>query len=135
MLSVANLDDLVPADVAAAQVADLPAEVVHEHPLLAKVVFEIPVIVFLVPLVPDGRRRPATFIMAVPDFKNGIAHDILSFFHSASGAWYRSSCLYMVDHLEGDCSAFLPTLPARSVHCVVPSPPYRGLRSYLLGDH
>jgi DNA modification methylase len=32
--------------------------------------------------------------------------------------------------LEGDCRALLPTLPAASVHCVVTSPPYWGLRDY-----
>jgi len=32
--------------------------------------------------------------------------------------------------LEGDCRALLPRLPAASVHCVVTSPPYWGLRDY-----
>jgi DNA modification methylase len=32
--------------------------------------------------------------------------------------------------LEGDCRAILPTLPEASVHCVVTSPPYWGLRDY-----
>ena len=32
--------------------------------------------------------------------------------------------------LEGDCREVLPTLPAASVHCVVTSPPYWGLRDY-----
>ena len=32
--------------------------------------------------------------------------------------------------LTGDCRAILPTLPAASVHCVVTSPPYWGLRDY-----
>jgi site-specific DNA-methyltransferase (adenine-specific) len=32
--------------------------------------------------------------------------------------------------LEGDCRTLLPTLPAESVHCVVTSPPYWGLRDY-----
>jgi len=31
---------------------------------------------------------------------------------------------------EGDCRAVLPTLPEASVHCVVTSPPYWGLRDY-----
>jgi DNA modification methylase len=31
---------------------------------------------------------------------------------------------------HGDCRAILPTLPADSVHCVVTSPPYWGLRDY-----
>jgi DNA modification methylase len=31
---------------------------------------------------------------------------------------------------QGDCRAILPTLPADSVHCVVTSPPYWGLRDY-----
>jgi len=30
----------------------------------------------------------------------------------------------------GDCLTILPTLPAQSVHCVVTSPPYWGLRDY-----
>ena len=30
----------------------------------------------------------------------------------------------------GDCRDVLPTLPAQSVHCVVTSPPYWGLRDY-----
>lgn len=30
----------------------------------------------------------------------------------------------------GDCRSVLPTLPAESVHCVVTSPPYWGLRDY-----
>jgi len=37
--------------------------------------------------------------------------------------------------LRGDCRAILPTLPAASVHCVVTSPPYFGLRSYLPEGH
>ena len=32
--------------------------------------------------------------------------------------------------LEGDCQDVLPTLPPESVHCVVTSPPYYGLRDY-----
>jgi len=32
--------------------------------------------------------------------------------------------------ITGDCREVLPTLPAASVHCVVTSPPYYGLRSY-----
>lgn len=32
--------------------------------------------------------------------------------------------------LVGDCRAVLPTLPAGSVHCVVTSPPFYGLRDY-----
>jgi DNA modification methylase len=32
--------------------------------------------------------------------------------------------------LEGDCRTLLPTLAADSVHCVVTSPPYWGLRDY-----
>ena len=32
--------------------------------------------------------------------------------------------------VAGDCRAILPTLPAESVHCVVTSPPYWGLRDY-----
>jgi DNA modification methylase len=32
--------------------------------------------------------------------------------------------------LCGDCRTILPTLPAESVHCVVTSPPYWGLRDY-----
>jgi DNA modification methylase len=32
--------------------------------------------------------------------------------------------------LTGDCRAILPTLDAGSVHCVVTSPPYFGLRDY-----
>jgi DNA modification methylase len=32
--------------------------------------------------------------------------------------------------LTGDCRALLPTLPPGSVHCVVTSPPYWGLRDY-----
>ncbi len=37
--------------------------------------------------------------------------------------------------LHGDCRAVLATLPADSVHCVVTSPPYFGLRSYLPDGH
>ena len=32
--------------------------------------------------------------------------------------------------LKGDCRDVLSTLPDDSVHCVVTSPPYWGLRSY-----
>src|SRR6185436_4706555 len=32
--------------------------------------------------------------------------------------------------LKGDCREVLRTLPAESVHCVVTSPPYFGLRDY-----
>src|SRR5215475_1199101 len=35
-----------------------------------------------------------------------------------------------VQLLLGDCRTVLPTLPANSVHCVVTSPPYWGLRDY-----
>src|ERR1700691_5905653 len=35
-----------------------------------------------------------------------------------------------VEILQGDCRAVLKTLPAESVHCVVTSPPYWGLRDY-----
>lgn len=35
----------------------------------------------------------------------------------------------------GDCMEVLPTLPEGSVHCVVTSPPYFALRSYLDKDH
>lgn len=37
--------------------------------------------------------------------------------------------------LRGDCRAVLRTLPDESVHCVVTSPPYYGLRSYLPDQH
>lgn len=36
----------------------------------------------------------------------------------------------MIRVIEGDCRDILPTLPDRSVHCVVTSPPYFGLRDY-----
>jgi DNA modification methylase len=32
--------------------------------------------------------------------------------------------------LRGDCRTILPTLAPESVHCVVTSPPYFGLRDY-----
>ncbi len=35
--------------------------------------------------------------------------------------------------IQGDCRAVLATLPADSVHCVVTSPPYWGLRDYGIG--
>lgn len=35
----------------------------------------------------------------------------------------------------GDCLTILPTLEERSVHCIVTSPPYFALRSYLPKDH
>ena len=37
----------------------------------------------------------------------------------------RSTMIY-----TGNCLDILPTLPAQSVHCVVTSPPYWGLRDY-----
>jgi DNA modification methylase len=36
----------------------------------------------------------------------------------------------MIRTIIGDCRTILPTLPAESVHCVVTSPPYWGLRDY-----
>ena len=36
-----------------------------------------------------------------------------------------------VEFLQGDCIEVMATLPAQSVHCVVTSPPYWGLRSYM----
>lgn len=36
--------------------------------------------------------------------------------------------------ITGDCRQVLPTLPEACVHCVVTSPPYWGLRSYLPDD-
>jgi DNA modification methylase len=35
--------------------------------------------------------------------------------------------------LQGDCRDVLKTLPDESVHCVVTSPPYYGLRDYGVG--
>jgi DNA modification methylase len=32
--------------------------------------------------------------------------------------------------LNGDCIQMLKTLPSKSVHCCITSPPYYGLRSY-----
>lgn len=40
-----------------------------------------------------------------------------------------------IQHLEGDCRQVLPTLPAKSVHCAVSSPPYWMQRSYLPDGH
>jgi len=40
----------------------------------------------------------------------------------------------MIEHFVGDCRHVLPTLAAVSAHCVVTSPPYFGLRSYLPND-
>ena len=37
--------------------------------------------------------------------------------------------------LTGDVRDVLPTLASNSVHCVVTSPPYWGLRSYLHAEH
>ncbi len=36
----------------------------------------------------------------------------------------------MIRIIKGDCRQILPTLPDESVHCVVTSPPYFGLRDY-----
>jgi len=36
--------------------------------------------------------------------------------------------------LTGDCRELLKTLPNRSVHCIVTSPPYFGLRNYNVAD-
>ena len=41
----------------------------------------------------------------------------------------------MIQHLEGDCRAILPTLPAKSVQCCLSSPPFWSMRSYLPHDH
>jgi site-specific DNA-methyltransferase (adenine-specific) len=41
----------------------------------------------------------------------------------------------MVEHFEGDCRQVLPTLPAKSVHACITSPPYWKKRSYLAVDH
>ena len=41
----------------------------------------------------------------------------------------------MIRVLHGDCRELLPTLPDASVQCVVTSPPYYGLRSYLPDGH
>jgi DNA modification methylase len=41
----------------------------------------------------------------------------------------------MIQHLEADAAQILPMLPVRSVHAVVTSPPYWGLRSYLPAHH
>jgi DNA modification methylase len=40
----------------------------------------------------------------------------------------------MISYLSGDCRHVLQTIPARSVHCCVTSPPYWGLRDYAT-DH
>jgi DNA modification methylase len=36
----------------------------------------------------------------------------------------------MIRHLQGDCRQVLRSLPDRSVHCCITSPPYWGLRDY-----
>src|SRR6188474_3295209 len=36
--------------------------------------------------------------------------------------------------LEGDCREVMATMEPESVHCVVTSPPYWGLRDYGIGD-
>lgn len=41
----------------------------------------------------------------------------------------------MLTILQGDCRETLKSLPADSVQCVVTSPPYWGLRSYLIDGH
>jgi site-specific DNA-methyltransferase (cytosine-N4-specific) len=41
----------------------------------------------------------------------------------------------MIRLLAGDCRTVLATLPADSVQCVVTSPPYYALRSYLDASH
>lgn len=46
---------------------------------------------------------------------------------------YRGGTVIRI--IQGDCRDVLPTLPERSVHCVVTSPPYWGLRSYLPASH
>lgn len=40
-----------------------------------------------------------------------------------------------IEILQGDTRSILPTLRSESIHCVVTSPPYWGLRSYLAADH
>lgn len=40
----------------------------------------------------------------------------------------------IVDLYQGDCREVLQSLPAQSVHCVVTSPPYWGLRDYGVGE-
>ena len=39
-----------------------------------------------------------------------------------------------VDIYQGDCLDVMAKLPSRSIHCVVTSPPYWGLRDYGIGD-
>jgi DNA modification methylase len=36
----------------------------------------------------------------------------------------------MIEYLQGDCREVLKTLPEKSIHCCVTSPPYWGLRDY-----
>jgi len=36
--------------------------------------------------------------------------------------------------IDGDCRDVMRGMPEKSVHCVVTSPPYHGLRDYSLGD-
>ena len=36
----------------------------------------------------------------------------------------------MIEYLQGDCRQVMRTLPERSIHCCVTSPPYWGLRDY-----
>jgi DNA modification methylase len=43
-------------------------------------------------------------------------------------------CLMGVKFIQGDCRKILITLPSESVHCVVTSPPYWGLRDYGIAD-
>lgn len=38
-----------------------------------------------------------------------------------------------IEIIQGDCLAVLPTLAEKSVHCVITSPPYWGLRDYGIG--
>ena len=52
--------------------------------------------------------------------------------YTAISAWSEAMSVKII---HGDCRAILPTLPAESVQCVVTSPPYFGLRSYLPDGH
>lgn len=79
-----------------------------------------------------------------PVENEGNLNAIALFNGSISVVAIRLNAVLIGDHIllvcstelgEGDCREILPTLPSKSVQCVVTSPPYWGLRSYLPPDH
>jgi hypothetical protein len=89
-LAISDGDNRIPADVAAAELADLFLVVVHEYPLLTEAVLEVSVV--LVPRFVSDRRRVATVCpMRIRNLEERSTH-IQSLCYPATGFEQTTQC-------------------------------------------